>query len=168
MNCIKLWLQLSISLIIGKILRVLALFCVAQTNFPGRQKLGAKHPRAAEEGILFRFIIYFSYFTSGTFLTLGGWSYLNNDVGLLAAAPPETNTDSRAIKKDAAFLLSSSPSPPPSCPAPLQHRITDKVLLVKCVSVLAVVIFMFFVNSFVPSIHLDLGKSRRVRKPFSS
>ncbi|XP_073333084.1 P protein isoform X2 [Pagrus major] len=38
-----------------------------------------------------------------------------------------------------------------------KHRITDKVLLVKCVSVLAVVIFMFFVNSFVPSIHLDLG-----------
>ncbi|KAM9797392.1 P protein isoform X2 [Syngnathus typhle] len=38
-----------------------------------------------------------------------------------------------------------------------KHRITDKVLLVKCVSVLAVVILMFFVNSFVPSIHLDLG-----------
>nr|XP_046247858.1 P protein [Scatophagus argus] len=38
-----------------------------------------------------------------------------------------------------------------------KHRITDKVLLVKCVSVLGVVIFMFFVNSFVPSIHLDLG-----------
>nr|XP_061790458.1 P protein-like isoform X1 [Nerophis lumbriciformis] len=38
-----------------------------------------------------------------------------------------------------------------------KHRITDKVLLVKCGSVLAVVIFMFFVNSFVPSIHLDLG-----------
>ncbi|XP_041791871.1 P protein [Chelmon rostratus] len=38
-----------------------------------------------------------------------------------------------------------------------KHRITDKVLLVKCVSVLSVVIFMFFVNSFVPSIHLDLG-----------
>ncbi|XP_026161005.1 P protein [Mastacembelus armatus] len=38
-----------------------------------------------------------------------------------------------------------------------KHRITDKVLLVKCVSVLAVVIFMFFLNSFVPSIHLDLG-----------
>uniref|UniRef100_A0AAX7TNB2 Citrate transporter-like domain-containing protein n=1 Tax=Astatotilapia calliptera TaxID=8154 RepID=A0AAX7TNB2_ASTCA len=39
----------------------------------------------------------------------------------------------------------------------LSHRITDKVLLVKCVSVLGVVIFMFFLNSFVPSIHLDLG-----------
>uniref|UniRef100_A0A8C6TEP0 Oculocutaneous albinism II n=1 Tax=Neogobius melanostomus TaxID=47308 RepID=A0A8C6TEP0_9GOBI len=38
-----------------------------------------------------------------------------------------------------------------------KHKITDKVLLVKCVSVLSVVIFMFFVNSFVPSIHLDLG-----------
>ncbi|XP_076004767.1 P protein [Genypterus blacodes] len=38
-----------------------------------------------------------------------------------------------------------------------KHRITDKVLLVKCVSVLAVVIFMFFLNSFVPSIHLELG-----------
>ncbi|XP_071779577.1 P protein [Centroberyx gerrardi] len=38
-----------------------------------------------------------------------------------------------------------------------KHRITDKVLLVKCVSVLSVVIFMFFLNSFVPSIHLDLG-----------
>uniref|UniRef100_A0A3B5B8V4 P protein-like n=1 Tax=Stegastes partitus TaxID=144197 RepID=A0A3B5B8V4_9TELE len=33
----------------------------------------------------------------------------------------------------------------------------DKVLLVKCASVLGVVIFMFFLNSFVPSIHLDLG-----------
>ncbi|XP_029004352.1 P protein [Betta splendens] len=38
-----------------------------------------------------------------------------------------------------------------------KHRITDKVLLVKCVSVLSVVIFVFFLNSFVPSIHLDLG-----------
>uniref|UniRef100_A0A674MYQ0 OCA2 melanosomal transmembrane protein n=1 Tax=Takifugu rubripes TaxID=31033 RepID=A0A674MYQ0_TAKRU len=38
-----------------------------------------------------------------------------------------------------------------------KHRISDKALLVKCVSVLGVVIFMFFVNSFVPSIHLDLG-----------
>ncbi|KAK7877606.1 hypothetical protein WMY93_031691 [Mugilogobius chulae] len=37
------------------------------------------------------------------------------------------------------------------------HKISDKVLLVKCVSVLSVVIFMFFLNSFVPSIHLDLG-----------
>ncbi|XP_061894387.1 LOW QUALITY PROTEIN: P protein [Entelurus aequoreus] len=38
-----------------------------------------------------------------------------------------------------------------------KHRITDKVLLVKCLSVLGVVILMFFVNSFVPSIHLELG-----------
>ncbi|XP_029988808.1 P protein [Sphaeramia orbicularis] len=38
-----------------------------------------------------------------------------------------------------------------------KHKITDKVLLVKCISVLSVVIFMFFLNSFVPSIHLDLG-----------
>uniref|UniRef100_A0A8C6PN56 OCA2 melanosomal transmembrane protein n=1 Tax=Nothobranchius furzeri TaxID=105023 RepID=A0A8C6PN56_NOTFU len=38
-----------------------------------------------------------------------------------------------------------------------KHRITDRVLLVKCASVLSVVIFMFFLNSFVPSIHLDLG-----------
>ncbi|KAF3691253.1 P protein Melanocyte-specific transporter protein Pink-eyed dilution protein -like protein [Channa argus] len=38
-----------------------------------------------------------------------------------------------------------------------KHRITDKVLLVKCVSVLGVVIFVFFLNSFIPSIHLDLG-----------
>ncbi|CAL9695960.1 unnamed protein product [Knipowitschia caucasica] len=38
-----------------------------------------------------------------------------------------------------------------------KHKITDKVLLVKCVSVLSVVIFIFFLNSFIPSIHLDLG-----------
>uniref|UniRef100_A0A672GQQ0 Oculocutaneous albinism II n=1 Tax=Salarias fasciatus TaxID=181472 RepID=A0A672GQQ0_SALFA len=38
-----------------------------------------------------------------------------------------------------------------------KHRISDKVLLVKCVSVLGIVIFMFFLNSFVPSIHLELG-----------
>ncbi|KAF3834827.1 hypothetical protein F7725_027385 [Dissostichus mawsoni] len=38
-----------------------------------------------------------------------------------------------------------------------KHRIRDKVLLVKCVFVLTVVIFMFFLNSFVPSIHLELG-----------
>ncbi|KAB5583792.1 hypothetical protein PHYPO_G00099720 [Pangasianodon hypophthalmus] len=37
------------------------------------------------------------------------------------------------------------------------HRITDKVLLVKCVSVLCIVIFMFFLNSFVAGIHLELG-----------
>ncbi|XP_066522409.1 P protein [Hoplias malabaricus] len=38
-----------------------------------------------------------------------------------------------------------------------KHSITDKILLVKCVSVLAIVIFMFFLNSFVPGIHLELG-----------
>ncbi|XP_037554242.1 P protein [Nematolebias whitei] len=38
-----------------------------------------------------------------------------------------------------------------------KHKITDRVLLLKCASVLGVVIFMFFLNSFVPSIHLDLG-----------
>uniref|UniRef100_A0A8K9XZI1 OCA2 melanosomal transmembrane protein n=1 Tax=Oncorhynchus mykiss TaxID=8022 RepID=A0A8K9XZI1_ONCMY len=38
-----------------------------------------------------------------------------------------------------------------------KNRITDRVLLVKCISVLGVVIFMFFLNSFVPSIHLELG-----------
>ncbi|KPP72254.1 hypothetical protein Z043_108759, partial [Scleropages formosus] len=38
-----------------------------------------------------------------------------------------------------------------------KHRITDKTLLVKCITVLGVVIFIFFLNSFVPSIHLDLG-----------
>ncbi|GAA6083063.1 P protein isoform X1 [Tachysurus ichikawai] len=39
------------------------------------------------------------------------------------------------------------------------HRITDKVLLVKCVAVLSVVIFMFFLNSFVAGIHLELGEN---------
>ncbi|KAL1023406.1 hypothetical protein UPYG_G00040440, partial [Umbra pygmaea] len=38
-----------------------------------------------------------------------------------------------------------------------KHRITDRVLLVKCVLVLCVVIFIFFLNSFIPSIHLELG-----------
>uniref|UniRef100_A0A670I812 OCA2 melanosomal transmembrane protein n=1 Tax=Podarcis muralis TaxID=64176 RepID=A0A670I812_PODMU len=38
-----------------------------------------------------------------------------------------------------------------------KHRITDKVLLIKCLTVLGVVILMFFLNSFVPGIHLDLG-----------
>ncbi|XP_062854223.1 P protein [Trichomycterus rosablanca] len=38
-----------------------------------------------------------------------------------------------------------------------KHKITDKVLLVKCVSVLSIVIVMFFLNSFVPGIHLELG-----------
>ncbi|XP_067888891.1 P protein isoform X2 [Heterodontus francisci] len=37
------------------------------------------------------------------------------------------------------------------------HRIMDKALLLKCSTVLGFVIFMFFLNSFVPSIHLDLG-----------
>lgn len=38
-----------------------------------------------------------------------------------------------------------------------RHGITDKILLIKCVFVLGFVIFMFFLNSFVPAIHLDLG-----------
>ncbi|XP_053563699.1 P protein isoform X2 [Bombina bombina] len=38
-----------------------------------------------------------------------------------------------------------------------KHRITDKCLLIKCLSVLGFVIFMFFLNSFVTEIHLDLG-----------
>ncbi|OBS70132.1 hypothetical protein A6R68_01327, partial [Neotoma lepida] len=37
------------------------------------------------------------------------------------------------------------------------HRISDKSLLVKCLTVLGFVISMFFLNSFVPGIHLDLG-----------
>lgn len=41
---------------------------------------------------------------------------------------------------------------------PKQHRITDKMLLIKCLAVLGFVILMFFLNSFVPGIHLDLGK----------
>lgn len=40
-----------------------------------------------------------------------------------------------------------------------QHRITDRILLVKCLAVLGFVISMFFLNSFVPGIHLDLGES---------
>uniref|UniRef100_A0A6I8NDR5 OCA2 melanosomal transmembrane protein n=1 Tax=Ornithorhynchus anatinus TaxID=9258 RepID=A0A6I8NDR5_ORNAN len=38
-----------------------------------------------------------------------------------------------------------------------KHRIVDKILLVKCLMVLGFVIFVFFLNSFVPAIHLDLG-----------
>ncbi|XP_059576945.1 P protein isoform X2 [Alligator mississippiensis] len=38
-----------------------------------------------------------------------------------------------------------------------KHRITDKILLIKCLTVLGFVILMFFVNSFVPGIHLNLG-----------
>ncbi|XP_017363990.1 P protein isoform X1 [Cebus imitator] len=38
-----------------------------------------------------------------------------------------------------------------------KHRISDKILLAKCLTVLGCVIFMFFLNSFVPGIHLDLG-----------
>ncbi|KAI1241725.1 hypothetical protein IHE44_0005214, partial [Lamprotornis superbus] len=37
------------------------------------------------------------------------------------------------------------------------HRITDKILLVKCLTVLGCVILVFFLNSFVPGIYLDLG-----------
>lgn len=32
------------------------------------------------------------------------------------------------------------------------------MLLIKCLTVLGFVILMFFLNSFVPGIHLDLGK----------
>ncbi|XP_065784031.1 P protein isoform X1 [Muntiacus reevesi] len=38
-----------------------------------------------------------------------------------------------------------------------KHRISDKTLLAKCLAVLVFVIFMFFLNSFVPGVHLDLG-----------
>ncbi|GAB1292153.1 P protein [Apodemus speciosus] len=38
-----------------------------------------------------------------------------------------------------------------------KHRISDRSLLVKCLMVLGFVISMFFLNSFVPGIHLDLG-----------
>ncbi|XP_063105888.1 P protein isoform X3 [Cavia porcellus] len=38
-----------------------------------------------------------------------------------------------------------------------KHRISDRILLVKCLTVLGFVIFTFFLNSFVPGIHLDLG-----------
>ncbi|XP_030669676.1 P protein isoform X2 [Nomascus leucogenys] len=38
-----------------------------------------------------------------------------------------------------------------------KHRISDGILLAKCLTVLGFVIFMFFLNSFVPGIHLDLG-----------
>ncbi|XP_069732151.1 P protein [Phaenicophaeus curvirostris] len=38
-----------------------------------------------------------------------------------------------------------------------KHKITDKILLVKCLAVLGCVILMFFLNSFVPGIYLDLG-----------
>ncbi|XP_004421964.1 PREDICTED: P protein [Ceratotherium simum simum] len=38
-----------------------------------------------------------------------------------------------------------------------KHRISDRILLAKCLTVLGFVIFMFFLNSFVPGVHLDLG-----------
>ncbi|XP_036909707.1 P protein [Sturnira hondurensis] len=38
-----------------------------------------------------------------------------------------------------------------------KHRILDGVLLAKCLAVLSIVILMFFLNSFVPGVHLDLG-----------
>ncbi|XP_019484449.1 PREDICTED: P protein [Hipposideros armiger] len=38
-----------------------------------------------------------------------------------------------------------------------KHRISDRILLAKCLTVLGFVIFMFFLNSFFPGIHLDLG-----------
>lgn len=45
------------------------------------------------------------------------------------------------------------------CVSLSQHRISDRILLVKCLTVLGFVIFTFFLNSFVPGIHLDLGES---------
>ncbi|XP_074256244.1 P protein isoform X5 [Saimiri boliviensis] len=38
-----------------------------------------------------------------------------------------------------------------------KHGISDKILLAKCLAVLGFVIIMFFLNSFVPGIHLDIG-----------
>ncbi|XP_059129657.1 P protein [Peromyscus eremicus] len=38
-----------------------------------------------------------------------------------------------------------------------KHRILDRSLLVKCLTVLGFVLSMFFLNSVVPGIHLDLG-----------
>lgn len=38
-----------------------------------------------------------------------------------------------------------------------KHRISNRILLAKCLMVLGFVIFMFFLNSFVPGVHLDLG-----------
>nr|XP_019608796.1 PREDICTED: P protein [Rhinolophus sinicus]XP_019608797.1 PREDICTED: P protein [Rhinolophus sinicus]XP_019608798.1 PREDICTED: P protein [Rhinolophus sinicus] len=38
-----------------------------------------------------------------------------------------------------------------------KHGIADRILLAKCLTVLGFVIFMFFLNSFFPGIHLDLG-----------
>ncbi|XP_048185291.1 P protein [Perognathus longimembris pacificus] len=38
-----------------------------------------------------------------------------------------------------------------------KHRISDRILLIKCLVVLGFVILTFFLNSFVPGIHLDLG-----------
>ncbi|KAG8519324.1 P protein [Galemys pyrenaicus] len=40
-----------------------------------------------------------------------------------------------------------------------KHRISDRILLAKCLTVLGFVIFMFFLNSFFPGVHLDLGES---------
>lgn len=68
------------------------------------------------------------------------------------------NCRRRWVSNPVAHTLHSDSHVTSDLVSPQQHRITDKVLLVKCVSVLGVVIFMFFVNSFVPSIHLDLGE----------
>ncbi|XP_006167353.1 P protein [Tupaia chinensis] len=38
-----------------------------------------------------------------------------------------------------------------------KHRVSDRILLVKCLAVLSFVIASFFLNSFVPGLHLDLG-----------
>ena len=125
--------------------------CVPQTNFSRGQELGAKHSRAAEEGT-------FSSFTSDRFLppvTVLLPCYLNNEAGLIFETSLETNTITCMIKQISPHSHTIYFSAP-------QHRITDKVLLVKCLSVLGVVIFMFFLNSFVPSIHLELGKRSNV------
>ncbi|XP_007463834.1 PREDICTED: P protein-like [Lipotes vexillifer] len=37
-----------------------------------------------------------------------------------------------------------------------KHRISDRILLAKCLTVLGFVIIMFFLNSFVPGVHLDI------------
>ncbi|XP_060157503.1 P protein isoform X2 [Globicephala melas] len=38
-----------------------------------------------------------------------------------------------------------------------KHRISDRILLAKCLTVLGFVIVMFFLNSLVPGVHLDIG-----------
>lgn len=68
---------------------------------------------------------------------------VSNLVGLWRHFKYQKNASS---KKNCVFSLS-------------QHRISDRILLVKCLTVLGFVIFTFFLSSFVPGIHLDLGES---------